>query len=59
MQVFFYFNIIDNTFIIQLRKEYCKNNNIRLIRIPYWEINNIEEILIKELNIKIEKTFND
>ena len=42
-----------------IKNEYCKNNNIKLIRIPYWEINNIEEILIKELNIKIEKAFND
>lgn len=31
---------------------YCKNNDIKLIRIPYWEYDNIEEILIKELNLK-------
>ena len=28
---------------------YCKENNIKLIRIPYTEYNNIEEILEKEL----------
>ena len=28
---------------------YCQNNNIKLIRIPYWDFNNIEEILKKEL----------
>lgn len=32
-----------------LRKvEYCKNNNIPLIRIPYWEYDNMEEFLKKE-----------
>jgi len=28
-----------------IKKLYCKNNNITLIRIPYYEINNIENIL--------------
>ena len=31
-----------------VKTEYCKNNNIKLIRIPYWELNKIEDI-IKEL----------
>ena len=31
--------------------KYCKDNDIKLIRIPYLEINNIENILIKELKI--------
>lgn len=34
-----------------IKTEYCKNNNIKLIRIPYYEINNIDGILTKELNI--------
>lgn len=34
-----------------IKNEYCKKNNIKLIRIPYWEFNNIEKILIKELNL--------
>jgi len=29
----------------QLKNEYCKNNNINLLRIPYWDFNNIENIL--------------
>ena len=29
----------------QLKNKYCKENNIPLIRIPYWEFDNIEEIL--------------
>jgi hypothetical protein len=33
------------------KNEYCQNNNIPLLRIPYWEFNNIEEILVKELKI--------
>ena len=28
---------------------YCKENNIKLIRIPYWDFDRIEEILEKEL----------
>jgi len=35
-----------------MKSKYCKNNNIHLIRIPYTEINNIENILKKELKIK-------
>lgn len=35
----------------QLKNNYCKNNNIKLIRIPYWEFDNIENILFKEINI--------
>ena len=30
---------------------YCENNNIKLIRIPYWHFDNIESILQKELNL--------
>jgi len=33
----------------QIKNEYCKNKNIRLLRIPYYELNNIENILDKEL----------
>lgn len=29
----------------KLKNEYCKVHNIRLIRIPYWEFDNIENIL--------------
>jgi very-short-patch-repair endonuclease len=28
-----------------IKNEYCKDNNIKLVRIPYWDINNIETIL--------------
>ena len=28
-----------------IKKEYCKQNGIKLIEIPYWEFNNIENIL--------------
>lgn len=31
-----------------IKTEYCKKNNIKLIRIPYWEFKNIEKILEKE-----------
>lgn len=42
---------IDRKIRDTVKNEYCKNNNIKLIRIPYWEYDNIEEILIKELNL--------
>jgi very-short-patch-repair endonuclease len=35
----------------EIKNEYCRVNNIRLIRIPYTEFDNIEKILKKELNI--------
>ena len=35
----------------KIKTEYCKNNNIKLIRIPYWEFDNAENILKQELNI--------
>lgn len=28
-----------------IKNEYCKDNNIKLVRIPYWDMNNIETIL--------------
>ena len=34
-----------------IKTKYCKNNNIKLIRIPYWEQDNISKILDKELAI--------
>lgn len=37
----------------KMKNEYCKHNNIRLIRIPYWEGNDIEHIIAKELNIDL------
>ncbi len=29
-----------------VKTRYCENNNIQLIRIPYWEYDNIEQIII-------------
>lgn len=33
----------------ELKNEYCKNNGINLIRIPYWEFKNIDLILKEKL----------
>jgi len=33
------------------KREYAKIHNIKLLEIWYWDFNNIEEILIKQLNI--------
>ena len=35
-----------------IKNVYCIENNIKLIRIPYWEKENLEEIILNELNIK-------
>lgn len=34
-----------------LKNEFCYFNKIKLIRIPYWKLNDIEKILYKELNL--------
>ena len=48
-----HFGGLDNFIIIVIRDtiktKYCEKNNIKLIRIPYWDFDNIEEILEKEL----------
>lgn len=41
----------------KIKTQYCLDNNIKLIRIPYWEMNNIKKIL--EQTINQLKTFND
>lgn len=35
----------------KIKDKYCYDNNINLIRIPYWDFDKIELILKKELNI--------
>jgi len=35
----------------KLKNEYCIKNNIILIRIPYWDFDNIEEILTQTLQL--------
>ena len=38
-----------------MKNNYCRWNNIKLLRIPYWKGNNIEDILIEELNLGIKR----
>lgn len=33
----------------KIKTQYCRDNNIKLIRIPYWEFDNIANILNKEI----------
>ena len=35
----------------QRKRDYCKRNNIKLIEIWYYEVDNIEEILKEELDL--------
>ena len=34
-----------------IKNDFCKKNNIKLIRIPYWDFKNVEMILKKELKL--------
>jgi len=49
------FNNPSNFQLIQkndkIKDEYCNRNNIKLLRIPYWNYDNIEGILVEELII--------
>lgn len=55
------FKLTDKDFKIikkhdEIKNKYCKNNNIKLIRIPYWEFKNIKDILISNLFIEKPST---
>ena len=41
----------------EIKNIYCKENNINLLRIPYWEKENIETIIINHLQRLSEKGF--
>lgn len=44
----------------EIKNQYCIDNGIPLIRIPYWEIDNIENILIGAMNgkqIKVDEKY--
>ena len=43
----------------KIKTQYCQNNNIPLLRIPYWDFNSIEKILEDNLNIKFNKKEGD
>ena len=43
--------MIDNKNTIKEKREYAKNHNIKLLEIWYWDYDNIEEILNKELDL--------
>lgn len=36
----------------KIKNDYCKENGLKLIRIPYWEYENIEKILNRKLDLK-------
>lgn len=38
-------NLIENQKRDLIKFNYCKNNSIQLVIIPYWDFNNIEDIL--------------
>ena len=43
-------NKLDRTILTDnIKNDYCRSNNIKLIRIPYWDFSNLEKILKQEL----------
>lgn len=44
-------SFIDTKIRDTVKNIFCKNNNITLIRIPYWDFDNIEDILIRDLEL--------
>ena len=44
-------NLLDQQKRDEIKTKYCIDKNIPLIRIPYWEYDNIENILARELGI--------
>lgn len=40
----------------KLKNKFCKQNNILILRIPYWDFNNIENILKENLIVNLEET---
>ena len=44
---------IDTKIRDTIKNIYCKDNDIKLIRIPYWNFNDIDKILSKELKVNV------
>lgn len=38
-------DLMERKYLDNLKTDYCKNNNVKLIRIPYWDYDKIDEIL--------------
>lgn len=45
-------DLMNQKYIDDIKDEYCFSNDINLIRIPYWDFNYIEQMLISRLNIR-------
>lgn len=41
----------------EIKNEYCKENNIKLLRIPYWEFNNIAKNIANELGLDLQNNY--
>lgn len=50
-----YEGFIDRKIRDSIKNIYCKNNSIKLIRIPYTEYNNLENIISKNIKIAINE----
>lgn len=46
-----YLSVVDSD---KIKNKYCKENGIELLRIPYWDFNNIEETLERKIPSRFE-----
>lgn len=46
-------DLMDRKYLDNKKTKYCQDNNIEIIRIPYWDFDNIEEILKRELKLNL------
>ena len=49
-----YDGFVDTKIRDTIKNIYCKDNNIDLLRIPYWDYKNIENILVNKLKLNYE-----
>lgn len=47
-------SLSETKFRDNIKNNYCRQNNIKLIRIPYWDFSNLEDILQKQLKAVIK-----
>lgn len=43
-------DLMNRKYVDDIKTSYCKENKIKLIRIPFWDVDNIEEILNRKIS---------
>ena len=45
-------DLMNQRYVDNIKDEYCFVNDINLIRIPYWDFDSIENIIVSRLHLK-------